>query len=224
MLIHGKFLDLCGLEIKNINATLLYAMKGRKREILRQSDANTCLACCFIFVLEHLRGGEFSSEERQELERKFYESSFGKCRESFLLSYLLALLEKFPRARAKVTFGDEFSQKYFEEVNGVSREQLSFATSLITPKFLKDKIGEKPLVAFVDKYFLDEGIHIPHYVVLTRNKTSENFQVADPWSGNIFEMTPLQVREAIWGAKYFLGWTPVVVEISLSEQFNKRPR
>lgn len=173
-------------------------------EILRQTDANSCLACSLIFVAEKITGQRFSGDD----ERQLYLDSFGRCRESFALSYLLAFKERSPDLEITMIVDNESYRKYLE---GLSGGKIQIKAKPITMELIKDEALDGPLVVFVDRYFFDYEIHIPHYVVVENQ--NGNFLVSDPWQGEIISRTPLQLQETIFGVKYILGWAPTIVKI-----------
>lgn len=180
-------------------------MRKEGEEILRQTDANSCLACSLLFTVEKITGQSFSEDDEKQL----YLDSFSRCRESFALSYLLAFKERFPNLKITLIVDNEPYRKYLEELNG---GKIQIDAKPITTELIKDKALDGPLVVFVDRYFFDHEIHIPHYVVVENQKNGD-FSVSDPWRGETLSKTPFQLQEAIFGAKYILWWAPMVIKI-----------
>lgn len=179
------------------------------KKILKQTDANTCLACVFLYVVEWLSGQKFSSEDEQQL----YSDSFGKCRESFALSYTLAFVERFPNFKVKITTNNEFFGGYLKKLLPENQQtQVKIETFPITLELIRKKVAENPLILMVDKYFLDHEIHIPHYIVVIAQE-GENFFISDPWEGKNISVSSTQLQEAIFGAKNYLFWAPIAIEV-----------
>ena len=181
-------------------------MRGEREEgILRQTDTNSCLPCSLLFVVGKITEQRFSKVDEKQL----HLDSFGRCRESFALSYLWAFKERFPDLGITLTVDNEPYRKCLEELNS---GKIQIDAKPITMELIKDKASGGPLVIFVDRYFFDYEIHIPHYVVV-ENQENGDFLVSDPWRGELLSKTPLQLQEAIFGAKYILWWAPMIIEI-----------
>jgi len=177
----------------------------RKPEILKQADANSCLACSLLYVIgEEVTGQEFLREN----ERQLFFDSFGKCRESFVLSHVLALSERFPNLNTTLFVDNE---PYGDYLRGLVNERVQIESEPVSLELIKNESKKQPLVVLVDRYFFDYEIHIPHYVAAEQE--GEDFSVADPWDGEIKIISPLQLQEAIFGAKYILWWAPTVIKI-----------
>ncbi len=161
-------------------------MRREGKQILRQTDANSCLVCSLLFIIEKNTGQRFSESD----ERQLYFSSFGRCRESFVLSYLLAFKDCFPSLDITLTVDNEHYKKYLEELND---GEIQIDANTITIELIRDKTLGGPLVVFVDRYFFDHEIHIPHYVVVEDQK-SGNFLVNDPWWGKALSKTPFNFK------------------------------
>ena len=180
-------------------------MRKEGEEILKQVDANSCLACSLLLVVEKITGQRFSKDD----EKRLCFNSFGCCRESFVLSYLLAFKERFPDLGITFIVDNEPYRKYLEKL-GSGKIQID--AKPITIELIRDEASGRSLVVFVDRYFFDYEIHIPHYVVV-ENREDGDFLVSDPWQGETLSKTPLQLQEAIFGVKYILQWAPMVIKI-----------
>ena len=175
------------------------------KEILKQTDANSCLACCLLFIAGEIIGQRFSRDD----ERRLAIESFGLCRENFAMSYFLAFKKLFPELRATITIDNEPYREYLE---GLSNGGIRIETEPITMELIQDNALSGPLILCVDRYFFDYEIHIPHYVVV-RNQGNNNFLVSDPWRGEALPKSQLEIQEAVFGVKYILGWAPSVIKI-----------
>jgi len=180
-------------------------MKKEGEEILRQKDANSCLACSLLFVAGKISGQRFSEDDEGQL----YLDSFARCRESFVLSYLLAFKERFQNLDITIIVDNEPYRSYLEELSG---GKIQIKSKPITTELIRDGASNRPLVVLVDRYFFDYEIHIPHYVVVESQESSD-FLVSDPWQGKTLSKTSNQLQEAIFGAKYILWWAPMVIKI-----------
>ncbi|MBU2591895.1 hypothetical protein KKD61_00345 [Patescibacteria group bacterium] len=177
----------------------------RSREILRQTDANSCLACSLFFVAGKITGQEFSKDD----ERQLCFDSFGRCRESLVLSYLWAFMEHFPNLDVTITVDNEFYEDYLKRLVA---EKIEIESSPVTIGLIRSEASKGPLIVLVDRYFFDYEIHIPHYIVV-ENQGENNFSVADPWQGKTVSVNPTQLQEAIFGAKHILQWAPMIIKI-----------
>ena len=99
---------------------------------------------------------------------------------------------------------------YLEKLSG---NLINIESRPVTTELVRDEALRKSIILFVDKYFLDYEIHIPHYVVVKSKDERDNFFVSDPWRGGTLLMTSVQLQEAIFGAKHILGWAPLVIKI-----------
>src|SRR3990167_10869847 len=79
-------------------------------KILKQTDANSCLACCLLFIAGEITGQRFSGDD----ERRLAIESFGLCRESFALSYLLAFKKQFPELGVTIIVDNELYRDYLD--------------------------------------------------------------------------------------------------------------
>ncbi len=181
-------------------------MSEESIKILRQADANSCLGYALFYVAGKITGQMFSEDD----ERQLYLDSFSCCRESFALSYLLAFKKRFPDLDVTVIVDNE---PYGDYLAGLSGNSIKIQSKPITIELVRSEALTKPLILFVDKYFLDYEIHIPHYIVVENKDKSDNFLVSDPWRGGTLLMMPNQLQEAIFGVKYILGWAPLVVKV-----------
>lgn len=177
----------------------------KSREILRQTDANSCLACSLLFVVGKITEQEFSEDD----ERQLCLDSFGQCRENFVLSYLWAFMKRFPNFNVTIAVDNEPYKNYLKRL---ADEKIGIETSPITVEFIRSEASKGPLIVLIDKYFFDYEIHTPHYVVV-ENQGENNFLVADPWQGKTVSVTPTQLQEVIFGAKHILQWAPMIIKI-----------
>lgn len=174
--------------------------------ILKQTDANSCLACSLLFVIGKMSGQMFSQED----ERRLHFNSFGRCRESFALSYLLTIQEYFPDLSVTILVENE---SYRDYLKGLGRETIEVEICPATIELLGNEVLREPVVVLVDRYFFDYEIHIPHYIVVEKGE-DDKFRVHDPWNGKVLLMTSTQLHEAIFGVKYILWWSPMVIKLS----------
>lgn len=172
-------------------------------EILRQQDANSCLACSLLFVAGRITSQKFSETD----ERQLCFGSFGRCRESFVLSNLSAFRERFPNLDIAVIVDNKPYEEYLKRL---SAGRIPIRTSAINIELIKNETSKGPIIVLVDKYFFDGEIHTPHYVVV-ENSEGDNFSVADPWRGETIRVTPTQLQEAVFGIKHILQWAPTII-------------
>ena len=159
-----------------------------------------------FFIAGEITGQRFSGDD----ERRLAIESFGLCREIFVLSYLLAFKKRFPDLDVTIIVDNEPHGDYLEKLSG---NLINIESRPVTTELVRDEALRKSIILFVDKYFLDYEIHIPHYVVVKSKDERDNFFVSDPWRGGTLLMTSVQLQEAIFGAKHILGWAPLVIKI-----------
>jgi len=178
---------------------------SKEHRILRQEDANTCLACSLLFVVGKMKGQIFSVED----ERRLYLNSFGRHRESFALSYLVTIQEYFPDLIVTLTVD---SKSYRDYLRDLSKKAIQIEARPITIELVRNESVGGSLIVLVDRYFFDYEIHIPHYIVVEKGE-GDKFRVDDPWSGKTLSMTSTQLQEAIFGVRYILWWSPMIIQL-----------
>lgn len=175
-------------------------------EPYKQSLTHSCLAACFLMLLQEQKGIEFDSLIEQDICLKGSQRSY-----PFYVVGLPVEIAKTFHIRIQVLVDN----KYFAGILSKAFNKKSFDVEhqKITILLLKKLLQQGPLICHIDDHFIGNYSHASHFIVLEKCRKN-NIVIIDPYTGKRKLMKDVQLNEAIQSLKKRIKMCPLLFRMT----------
>lgn len=161
----------------------------------KQSTYETCLAVCFMNLLEII------PTRKKEIEIWKHGWNF-----NFLSGQLNYIAKKYKKNLSLIIDNKYYAKKLSEEL----LKNIHLSSQNVTVPFLENLVNENFVILYMDNFYLQRIVHYPHFVLIT-GQTGGNFIITDSWDGTIKMIDKKIVKKSILSLKKNLGFSPLVI-------------
>lgn len=178
----------------------------------KQKHPETCLAKCLMILLEKERKQKIPA--KYELDLLIFSLNYE--RENIARGHLEKIVKDF-----KVNIDWYVDSKiFFDFVKNMNiPKKISLTQEKIKLNFI-DKILEKPIIIYIDRFYLwnkDWGLyykyHYPHFIIVNK-KIDDFYEIIDPDDGKIRKIESKILSKAIISIRNHLWISPQVIQLS----------
>ena len=176
-----------------------------KIENREQKTCETCLSVCLMVTLKS-KGLEVKDED----EMKILVEGLKLFKLDFAVGQLIYVCKTFD-VNIKLFIDSPLYYKILSKYD--YPKNLELVTKRIDNMLLREMVKNKPLIVYVDKYYIDKIYHFPHFIVLeymNKNKTI----IMDPWDGKKKTLPSKILSRAISSLRNKLKISPKLIEVS----------
>ena len=167
-----------------------------------QSTAESCLAMCL------LRIAKLKISKRTEWQLFSFALRFSKA--SFTLGHLEWISK---RLRLAVTL-DIGVTWYWRIVKALPRSRrVNVRRSPVTLNTIAQALRQRPVIAYIDGFYLWKRIHYPHFIVIEATVGS-GVTIYDPWDGVRRTVSRSLVQRALNSLRFRLRMAPQLIYIA----------
>ncbi len=174
--------------------------------VYKQSLTNSCLAACFLMLLQAQKGISFSEAEEQDLALRG-----SKRKYPFYVVGIPTEVALTYNTRIKIFVDNKFFtdvlQKAFAE-----QKNITVVHEPITEDLIRKEVTKKPVICHIDTNALGDYSHASHFIIL--EKMTENMvSIIDPWTGEGKRISNKTLEQAIYDLKTQVKMCPLLLTL-----------
>jgi uncharacterized protein YvpB len=176
-----------------------------KIENKEQKTCETCLPVCLMVIL---RSNGVNIKDNEEM--KILTEGLKLIKIDYTIGQLIYLCKKF-KLKIKLYVDYPIYYKILSKYD--YPKNLELVNRKINSPLLKKIVANKPVIVYVDKYYLDGIYHSPHFIVL-ESLDNNNAIIMDPWDGRKKTISSKRLSKAISSLRNKLKISPKLIEIA----------
>ena len=188
-----------------------------KVEAVTQQANQSCVIACLLTAYKCITKEPF---DFAIAEREIYTSSFDLYPKSLVLSHVAGFIRFFNDVKVHLWIDSPRLCTFLQQLN--KEQRVETLHQEITTSWIKDLLGrsDSPILLYVDGLYLwyprhlsvEDVFHAPHFICVY-SYSPNTFGIIDTTYGEKRELTEKMLTECIFGLKYQLLWSPIVITL-----------
>ncbi len=164
--------------------------------LYKQSTYETCLAVSLLHILDIVP----NRKKEIEIWRKGWNFNFLEGQLNAVVGQYSVSLNVFVGSKI---YGEYLCSHVYSNIHIIHQK--------IDSKFIFCLVKEKPIIVYLDNYFLQKKLHAPHFVVVLES-TQKCLKIFDPWDGREKLISLNTFQKGVKSLETYLKFSPIVIQ------------